>query len=161
MTLGELLKASGLGLTLGKRKTLESELLKLRATPEGARARLRDLGLPLETRQKIEAVLQLDDRADDMSRLTPANVPYHDSGFERAVAAAAPMPDSGKKRLCACWSRSGDLWVIRLMPNIALLATLTQTSPNRYPCAQAHFVSARLRVEHPHRAAAGGESEIG
>jgi hypothetical protein len=91
-SLTELIKESSLGLTLGKRKTLESELLKLRATPEAARERLRQLGLPLDMRQKIEAVLQLDDRPDDLARLAPAKVPAKDAGFTRA-----PLPEDGSK----------------------------------------------------------------
>ena len=82
-TLGDLLKSAGLGLTLGTRKRLESELLKLATTPEAARTRLRELGLPLELRQKIEATLQLGDRADDMVLLEPMKVSIHDSGFVR------------------------------------------------------------------------------
>ena len=94
-TIGDQLKASGLSLTLGTRKRLEAELLKLRATPEAARSKLRELGLSLEWRQKMEATLQLEDRAEDLKVLTPSKVPANDSGFIKGWAGHG----GGKKRL--------------------------------------------------------------
>lgn len=60
-----LLKASGLGLTLGARKRLESELLRLRSTPAAARARLIELGLAKDLRERVEVALGLKVSDDD------------------------------------------------------------------------------------------------
>jgi hypothetical protein len=87
------LKESGLGLTLGARKRLETELLRLRSTPAAAKARLLELGLAKDMRRRVEVALGLADvQEDDEERPKQLLIPQRgiSDGFVRSKRLPSP-----------------------------------------------------------------------
>ena len=88
-----LLRSADLGLTLGARKRLESELLRLSATPDACNAKLRGLGIEEPVLGQIKAALKLD---DDQERVyTPFSAT--DVNFCRSKGLRGSAKQSEKK----------------------------------------------------------------
>lgn len=99
-----------LGLTLGARSRLVSELLHLRSSnPPAVRQRLKALGVSTDQRQKLEEALCLEERSGDVEKLVPAKMSVHDSGFARYTGVASAGKAKPLRILCLHGFASNNL----------------------------------------------------